>query len=405
MASDCGDYVDDIFIDTRTGEYVGDFNAGTNAAGWPLGFTKCGWSCDSTIGGSEWAYVTNPEYGETDQATQWTPYYPCPYQRRSYDNKVGCYFPLGLTFFSYPCWNIEVVEDSSGPRALEHMPACKIEFAGNGVGGMTWIGVPGSELQGSSGGGGSYECDTSGNGLFYWRADGGLTPPCEANPGGSWLVVSTHQDGTYSMVGVGGSRNGESISCGPNPGYTDPGCSPGSVVQQRTGWHMEKNVVWRTDYWVKAVPDYLGRVAIGAQFEFVAGRWPYFFHAGQVILDGTWQFVRADFYNPGPDDVMTDCGIMYKFGGGSSGYGQNRVRLTTKPWAPLLGGGRNQPTTVYAPKGAVHLKCLHVYPRDQPVRGALPLDPIKFRVWDSPDPDAPDGVDQESTHSISEIIT
>jgi hypothetical protein len=82
--------------------------------------------------------------------------------------------------------------------------------------------------EGEGGGGdcvGGYCCDTSGNGLFYWDASSGSgTPSCESNPGGSWLVVATHPDGTWSQVGVGGERNGEGITCGPNGDWVDPGC-------------------------------------------------------------------------------------------------------------------------------------------------------------------------------------
>lgn len=82
-----------------------------------------------------------------------------------------------------------------------------------------------NEVAGGGGGGGGYTCSTDGNGLFYWQ---GPMPACESNPGGSWLGVATHKDGTYSFVAVGGTRNGESIGCGPSPDYVDPGCTSGS---------------------------------------------------------------------------------------------------------------------------------------------------------------------------------
>jgi hypothetical protein len=81
--------------------------------------------------------------------------------------------------------------------------------------------------EGAGGGGcaGGYCCTTDGNGNYYWDPTSGSgTPACETNPGGSWLCVATRQDGTFSFVGVGGERNGEGITCGPNADWVDPGC-------------------------------------------------------------------------------------------------------------------------------------------------------------------------------------
>jgi hypothetical protein len=77
---------------------------------------------------------------------------------------------------------------------------------------------------GTGGGDGCYVCDTSGNGNYYWDANATCIPlEFPDNPGGGWLVVSTHQDGRAHIVGVGGSRNGEGEDIFAVD-YVDPGC-------------------------------------------------------------------------------------------------------------------------------------------------------------------------------------